>query len=151
MAGPTDIMTLLIEYLSSQSSIKALVGNNPCKVFPGDVPLKVGGNEIHPPWLNLKRGEWDEVVHFRGGTGTYICPTTVIAHGATAQIAGQIYDAVYALLANKWSETWSDRLWVSESTMSLGQSVELLEADGSPSKWQQVEGVLNLICCIRPA
>ena len=151
MAGATEVMTLLVQHISSQSAVQALIGIRPCKVFPGDVPLRVDSREITPPWVNLRQNDWDEFVHFRGGTGTFHCPTTIAATAATVTIARELFDAVRESMANKWSETWADRLFVQEATMTLGRQVDVVNVDGSPSNWQQIEGELNLICCVNPA
>jgi hypothetical protein len=50
----------------------------------------------------------------------------------------------------KYSVTWGDRLWVGESSMTVGSQVPLLEADGSPSRWQQIVGELFLLCDVLP-
>jgi len=140
------IMPALIRHLMSFKSIQDKLGRNPCKIFPGDVPPNVEGTKILPPWLNLERGAWDEEMTFSGGTGCWKCPTTVVVVAPTIAKASEIYAAMRFIVNGKYSVTWGDKLWIGESSMGSGQQVPLLEADGSPSKWQQLVGELFMLC-----
>lgn len=143
-----EIMPALMRHLISHKSIRDKLGTTPCKVFPGDVPLQIEGTKILPPWLSLERGQWEEEMHFSGGTGCFKCPTNVIVIHQTMAKAREIYAAVRFICSGKHSVVWGDRLWVGESQMNVGQQVPLLEADGSPSKWQQLVGELFLMCSV---
>lgn len=145
-----EIMTLLIAHLATQPALMGMLGTRPFRCFPGDVPLKVDSVEIKPPWVNLERGAWEEEMTFSGGTGIYKCPTSVVVIAATVKRAAEIFAAVRDALNGKWSVTWSERLCVGESTLASGNQVALLEADGSPSQWQQIVGDLYLQCSVSP-
>lgn len=145
-----EIMPAIIRHLMQQKPVLDKLGRVPCKIFPGDVPPEVDSVAIKPPWMNLERGAWDEIMHFGGGTGEFICPTNVIVIAQTIKMASEIYATTRLVLSGKYAVTWGDRLWVSESQMNLGQQVPLLEADGSPSQWQQIVGELFLICEVLP-
>lgn len=142
------IMPAILKHLMSFKSVQDALGRNPCKVFPGDVPQEVDNTKIRPPWLNLERGDWQEEMHFGGGTGCFTCPTTVVVVHQTIQKAGAVYAAVRHICNWKYSVVWGDKLWIGSSQMSVGQQVPLLEADGSPSKWQQLVGELFLMCSV---
>jgi hypothetical protein len=145
-----EIMPAILRHLMADSNVTALLGISPCKIFPGDVPPKISGNEIKPPWVNLERGAWEEETAFSGGIGTFRCPINVVVIADTIKNAGIIYATLRLILNAKWSATWGSTLWVGESSMSLGQQVPLLEADGSPSQWQQLVGELFVLCCLVP-
>lgn len=144
------VLPLLISHLMEQTAIQNLLGRTPVKIFPGSVPAKVQGIPINVPFVALERGPWDEVNHFSAGTGELICPTRVVVVADTITQAGEVYSALRTQLHMKWSETWSERLAITESQMDLGNQVPLLEADGSPSAWQQLVGELFLICSVLP-
>lgn len=145
------IMPCIIEHLSAQQAVQAKLGRVPCvRIFPGDVPEKVNGQDVLPPYAILERNDWQEEMSFQGGTGFFTCPTSVVVVGSTMKMASEVYSALRAVLNGKWSETWNTRLWVTSSQLSLGQQQPLLEPDGSPSRWQQIVGELFLICCVLP-
>jgi len=145
-----EIMPAIMRYLIADTNIQSLLGVSPCKIFPGDVPPKIGLCDIKPPWVNLERGGWDEEMCFTGGTGCFKCPTSVVVVADTIKNAGVIYATLRYLLNAKWSVTWGAKIRVAESSMSVGQQVPLLEADGSPSQWQQLVGELFVICDVLP-
>jgi len=144
------VIPLLIKHLGDQKAVTDKIGRTPLRIFPGDVPLRVDGVEIKPPWVNFERSAWSEETTFTGGTGSYTCPTRVVVIAPTITQAGEIYQVIRDQLHAKWSQTWSTRLWIGESQMDLGNQVPLLEADGSPSSWQQIVGELFLLCSILP-
>lgn len=145
-----EIMPAIIRHLKQRKPVTDKLGRNPCKIFPGDVPPAVDSVAIKPPWLNLERGAWSEETHFLGGTGDFTCPTNVIVIAQTIKEASEIYATLRPILHGKYAVTWGERLWVDESHLSLGQQVPLLEADGSPSQWQQIVGELFLMCTVLP-
>lgn len=145
-----EIMPAIIRHLKQQKPVTDKIGRTPCKIFPGDVPLEVDGVKIVPPWMNLEAGAWLEETHFGGGTGDFYCPTNVIVIAQTIKAAREIYATMRPILHGKYSVTWGERLWIGESSMNLGQQVPLLEADGSPSQWQQIVGELFLVCSVLP-
>jgi hypothetical protein len=140
------IMPAILKHLIGHKSVQDALGRNPCKVFPGDVPQEVESTKIRPPWLNLERGDWQEEMTFSGGTGCFRCTTAIVVVHQTMQKASAVYAAVRKICDGKYSVTWGDKLWIGESQMNVGQQVPLLEADGSPSKWQQLVGELFLLC-----
>ena len=143
-------MPAILRHLVSFKSVTDKLGRTPCKIFPGDVPQEVDSVAIKPPWMNLERGSWFEEMSFSGPTGCFTCPTNVVVIAQTIKVASEIYATVRFLLNGKYSVTWGDRLWIGESQMSLGQQVPLLEADGSPSQWQQIVGELFVMCTVLP-
>ena len=145
-----EIMPAILRYLIADSNVQTLLGRSPCRIFPGDVPVKIGTVDIKPPWVNLERGAWEEEMCFTGGTGCFKCPTNVVVVADTIKNASSIYAALRYLLNAKWSVTWGAKIRVAESSMSVGQQVPLLEADGSPSQWQQLVGELFVICDVLP-
>ncbi|TXH11599.1 MAG: hypothetical protein E6R03_14160 [Hyphomicrobiaceae bacterium] len=145
-----EIMPAILRHLKGFKAVTDKLGRTPCKLFPGDVPPEVDHIAIKPPWVNLERGAWSEEMHFGGGTGCFICPTTVVVVAQTIKSASEIYATIRFPLNGKFSETWGNRLWIGESQMSLGQQVPLLEADGSPSQWQQIVGELYVQCTVLP-
>lgn len=142
------IMPAILRHLMSFKSIQDKLGRTPCRIFPGDVPAEIDNKPIKPPWLSLERGAWDEEKHFGGGTGCFKCPTNVIVVHQTMAKAREVYAAVRFVCDSKFSVIWGDKLWIGESQMNVGQQVPLLEADGSPSKWQQLVGELFLLCSV---
>lgn len=145
-----EVMPAIMRYLIADAGVQERLGSAPCKLFPGDVPPKIGTCDIKPPWVNLERGAWEEQMTFNGGSGCFICPTNVVVIADTIKNASSIYAMLRLLLNGKWSTTWGGNLWITESSMSLGQQVPLLEADGSPSQWQQLVGELFVICEVVP-
>lgn len=145
------IMPCIVSHLTSKSAIQNKLGRAPCvRIFPGDVPEKVDGQEILPPWVNVERGDWQEEMSFSGGTGQFNCPTTIAVVASTMKAASEIYATLRPVLNGRWSEIWNARLWVTSSELSMGQQQPLLEPDGSPSRWQQIVGELSLLCCVLP-
>lgn len=145
-----EIMPAILRHLMEQKAVQDVLGRTPCKLFPGDVPMEIDGQEIKPPWCNLERGAWEEEVTFTGPTGCFRCPINVVVIAQTMKSAGKIYATLRYLMNQKYSVTWGDRLWVGESSMTVGSQVPLLEADGSPSRWQQIVGELFLLCDVLP-
>lgn len=145
-----EIMPAIIRHLRQQKSVTDKLGRTPCKIFPGDVPVEVDSVKIVPPWMNLESGEWEEITSFSGGRSEFICPIEVVVVAQTIKAAREIYATMRPILHGKYSVTWAERLWIGESQMSLGRQVPLLEADGSPSQWQQVVGELFVMCTVLP-
>ena len=145
-----EIMPAIMRHLIDKKPVQDLLGRTPCKLFPGDVPQKIGTIDIRPPWVNLERGSWEEEMSFSGGTGCWKCYSAVVVVADTIKNASRIYATLRQILNGKYSETWGDRIWIGESSMNGGQQVPLLEADGSPSQWQQIVGELFTMCHVLP-
>lgn len=145
------ILPCVIAHLTNNENVQNKLGRMPCvRIFPGDVPDKVDGQEIKPPWVNIERGDWQEEMTLAGGTGCFNCSATIVVVAGTIRSASEIYATLRPILNGKWSETWNERLWVTASELSMGSQQPLLEPDGSPSRWQQIVGELTLLCSVLP-
>jgi len=146
-----DIPVLLINHLKSQATLTNLLGRDVFRVFPGDVPAKLRGEDIKPPWVTIELADGENNAAFDGPTTSWQVNLNIVVVASTQAIARQIWNAIHTVVHAKGAVTWATYLWVDSAQATAGRQVPLMEPDGSPSAWQQVVGELFLLCEVLPA
>lgn len=136
------ISNYIINHLKTVSAVTDLIGTNPVKVFPSQVPKKVGSVEIKAPYVLLNATGGDDERAMQGRTGVVEQFYAVQAVSEeTLSAANQIYMAILGALDSASYDDWAG-MRVHYSEMSQPTQGSVSASDGAQDALEVMVGTL---------